>query len=60
MGLGPQAHGELFALRQAYQAYEFYQMQIGECDAALNDILCKINQDKDHREAGPTQTGAAP
>ncbi|MDQ0637481.1 transposase [Pedobacter sp. W3I1] len=43
----------LFALRQAYQAYQFYQMQIRECDAALNDILCKINQDKDHREAGP-------
>jgi len=45
-------HG-LFALRQAYQAYQFYQKQIGECDTALNDLLCKINQNKDHFEPGP-------
>jgi transposase len=36
----------LFALAQAYKAYEFYQEQIGECDRQLDSVLQKINRDK--------------
>jgi transposase len=43
----------LFALRQAYDAYMFYQKQIAECDVVLKDMLTKINRDKGKREVGP-------
>jgi len=39
----------LFALRQAYEAYMFYQKQIAECDTALNQVLDRINKDKGDR-----------
>jgi transposase len=42
----------LFALRQAYQAYMFYQKQIAECDTALNQVLNRINKDKGDRQVG--------
>jgi transposase len=42
----------LFALRQAYEAYMFYQKQIAECDTALNQVLDRINKDKGDREVG--------
>src|ERR1700761_8934660 len=36
----------LFGLRQAVQAYQFYQEQIRECDRQLDATLQKINRDK--------------
>lgn len=42
----------LFALRQAYEAYMFYQKQISECDIALDGLLKRINQDKGDRQVG--------
>ena len=35
----------LFALRQAYHAYFFYQKQIAECDARIEQALQSINKD---------------
>jgi transposase len=32
----------LFALKQAYNAYNFYQQQINECDAKINQIINKM------------------
>lgn len=34
----------LFALRQAFNAYHFYQDQIAECDGQLNQSLKRINK----------------
>ena len=42
----------LFALKQGYQAYKFYQQQISECDTALQEVLQQINRDKKGQEAG--------
>jgi hypothetical protein len=36
----------LFALRQAYESYYFYQNQIKQCDQMLNDVLQKISRGK--------------
>lgn len=36
----------LFALRQAYESYCFYQTQIKQCDQMLNDDLQKISKGK--------------
>lgn len=36
----------LFALRQAYQGYRFYQSQIAACDQKLEETLEKLNKDK--------------
>ena len=41
----------LFALKQAYQAYSFYQSQIQACDEKIQQVLQTINQDK-HLSAG--------
>jgi len=38
----------LFSLRQAYHAYHFYKKQINECDAKIEQVLQRINKDKDH------------
>lgn len=35
----------LFALRQAKQAYEFYQRQIDECDAQIQGLLEQVTDD---------------
>ncbi len=35
----------LFALRQAYEGYQFYQGQIIECDKEQEKLLSKINED---------------
>ncbi len=40
----------LFALRHALAAYDFYQLQIGECDRAIEQVL--------HEVGGPPQPGA--
>lgn len=38
----------LFALQQAYNTYKFYQVQIQECDAQVQQVMEKINDfDKD-------------
>jgi len=34
----------LFALKQAYNAFQFYKKQIEECDLRLEQVLSKINQ----------------
>ena len=36
----------LFALRQAFESYSFYQNQIEQCDQMINDVLKKIGRDK--------------
>lgn len=36
----------LFALQQAYDAYQFYQKQVQACDEQMASVLEKINQDK--------------
>lgn len=33
----------LFALRQAYEAYHFYQKQIGACDQEISKVLIEVN-----------------
>lgn len=42
----------LFSLKQAYDAYMFYQKQIAECDKALSEVLDRINLDKTSHQAG--------
>lgn len=34
----------LFALKQAYEGYKFYQQQIVECDKKLNDVMNRIGK----------------
>jgi hypothetical protein len=34
----------LFAIKQAYNAYFFYQQQIAECDNEISEILVKLNK----------------
>ena len=41
----------LFALRQAYNAYKFYQQQIRDCDTEIQNVLDQINGN-DPFEAG--------
>lgn len=36
----------LFALRQAYDSYFFYQQQIGQCDQMLQEVLKKMSDHK--------------
>jgi transposase len=36
----------LFAMRQAYQCWQFYQKQIQECDLKISALLDKLNQGK--------------
>jgi transposase len=36
----------LFALRQALAAWEFYRVQIAECDQALEQVLKEVTEDK--------------
>lgn len=43
-------HG-IFALKQAYDAYMFYQGQIAECDACLESILKRINGNNTGKKA---------
>lgn len=44
---GHYTEGGLFALRQAYDAYFFYQGQIKACDEKIGAVLQKINKDKE-------------
>lgn len=37
----------LFQLRQAYEAYQFYQAQIQECDKAMEHVLEQISDDNE-------------
>ncbi len=39
---GRYTNAGLFALQQAYDAYHFYQQQIEQCDAEINDIINKM------------------
>jgi transposase len=36
----------LFALRQAFESYSFYQNQIGQCDQMIDEVLQKISRGK--------------
>ena len=36
----------VFMLRQAFQAYQFYQAQINECDKVIETLLNKMTSDK--------------
>ena len=40
----------LFALKQAYQGYKFYQDQIRACDEEINRVLICINGDQSNEE----------
>ncbi len=42
----------LFSLRQAYDAYMFYQQKISECDMKINEVLTRINNGKTEIVAG--------
>lgn len=44
---GYYTEGGLFALRQAYEAYLFYQGQIKACDEKLEAVLQNINKNKE-------------
>jgi transposase len=48
----------LFALRQALSAWEFYQVQIGECDQAIEQVLHELGGPP--REDGPARGRAKP
>lgn len=43
---GNYRHEHLFALRQAIDAYEFYQQKTIECDKEIENLLDEINKDK--------------
>lgn len=43
----------LFALRQAFESYQFYQNQIKQCDVMLGEVIKRIGKDK------PDQTSNA-
>lgn len=40
----------LFALKQAYQGYNFYQEQIKACDRKMEEVLVKVNGDQSKEE----------
>ena len=40
----------LFALKQAYEGYKFYQQQINECDKKLNDVMNRIGNSGDGQD----------
>ncbi len=42
----------LFALRQAYESYLFYQNQIEQCDQMINETLQKISRGKPDKKTG--------
>lgn len=46
----------LFALKQAYNGYLFYQQQIAECDSMLEAVLKRTNQGKADRQTGTRKT----
>lgn len=50
----------LFALRQALQAWDFCQQQIGECDAAIEDQLKAMQDPKAPPPSDGGQGGGAP
>jgi transposase len=41
---GHYSQSGLFALKQAYHAFQFYKKQIEECDGQIERVLVKINQ----------------
>jgi len=43
----------LFALRQAFESYCFYQNQIEQCDHMINEVLQKISRGKPDRKTDP-------
>lgn len=48
----------LFMLKQAHDAYFFYQDQIQQCDKKLSDVLNRINKDKkDENYLNPLKKG---
>jgi hypothetical protein len=48
----------LFMLKQAHDAYFFYQEQIAQCDKKLSEVLTKINKDKgDKTYINPLEKG---
>lgn len=44
---GYYTHSGIFALRQAHDAYLFYQKQILDCDKEISRVLREINKDQD-------------
>lgn len=46
----------LFALRQAYELWQFYQDKIAECDAAIEKVLHEIAGPEDPAKSAPTST----
>lgn len=41
---GRYTKASLFSLKQAYDAYNFYQQQIAQCDEQIEEVIRKINQ----------------
>jgi transposase len=46
----------LFALRQAYELWQFYQKKIAECDQALEKILVELAGPEDPKNPAPPAT----
>ena len=46
----------LFALRQAYELWEFYQKKITECDAAIEGVLKEVAGPQDPKDPAPPST----
>jgi transposase len=44
---------QLFALRQAYELWRFYQQKIAECDAAIEQVLKEISGPEDPSHPAP-------
>lgn len=46
----------LFALRQAYELWQFYQQKIGECDQAIEKVLQEMVGPEDPYQPAPRAT----
>lgn len=46
----------LFALRQAYELWQFYQQKIGECDQAIESVLQELAGPSDPQRPAPRTT----
>src|SRR5204863_526268 len=47
---------QLFALRQAYELWQFYQQKIAECDQAIAKVLQEISGPEDPAKPAPPAT----
>jgi len=53
---GTWKHEHLFALRQAYELWQFYQKKIAECDQAIEEVLKVVAGPEDPKNPAPPAT----